>query len=499
MTDLPEDLNRWPSDPFAVLNLDRSVDARTARRAYFKLVRKYQPDRFPAEFQKVREAYEYVENWLKWQQPDVANEEDDLPNSNEADSPGMRGGNSVQETGRTESAEPFDSIEPFDSEKDLGGISVPSPFRSDPFDQFVESLESGEMAAAVALVNRVDPSSGPAETAKVYLSKYYLSRFLSDDSINDEADSGALAEQKRVSWLLKSMASSELWTGAMAQLRTEFDRNYRLATCTSMNDCLDRLSDCANLAELYRLRWEAIGHHDVQVVIDDIEKLQPRSLEFGNRSVWLNLIAESMNYTVWHQDNKSCVKHNRECWQEISESEQTWTADSVELLILAAEEWKQIQGWFKWSSVIPWARCTLPESMKRIWSPVAKEIAVDPRESLTSLNLRFQNSSIAMAVFEEGLQRFARLNSNSESSHEETWEETRDLVACYFQSASQTDYVSNRIPMMEFCILNQLSPTSFARAADTFLSSDCTIGWSDLVQSDGPLWCVVNACQAMNW
>ena len=70
MKELPEEFHLWPDDPFDLLNLKRSDDARTAKRAYFKLIRKYKPDRFPAEFQKIREAYESVESWLQWHRED---------------------------------------------------------------------------------------------------------------------------------------------------------------------------------------------------------------------------------------------------------------------------------------------------------------------------------------------------------------------------------------------------------------------------------------------
>ena len=77
MSDHPEDHNLWPSDPFDLLRIKRSDDARTAKRAYFKLIRKFKPDRFPAEFQKIREAYESVESWLNWQSHVQPNYEQD--------------------------------------------------------------------------------------------------------------------------------------------------------------------------------------------------------------------------------------------------------------------------------------------------------------------------------------------------------------------------------------------------------------------------------------
>lgn len=48
------------SDPYAVLGLERSADEAAIKRAYFRLVREYPPEREPAKFQEIRAAYDRV-------------------------------------------------------------------------------------------------------------------------------------------------------------------------------------------------------------------------------------------------------------------------------------------------------------------------------------------------------------------------------------------------------------------------------------------------------
>ena len=213
----------------------------------------------------------------------------------------------------------------------------------------------------------------------------------------------------------------------------------------------------------------------------------------------MNLIAESLNYTVWHED-QVCVEHSETYWEEISESDQSWLADSTELLILAADQWKKMIG--PWVVAIPWARSSLPKISRGIWLPVAKAISADPHDALVKLGNYFRSYSMAMSVFEEGLQNFLTLNSDSDFHDESDWDETLQLVDAFLKGHKNAGhawgYESNRIPLMDFCIHNQLSPASFAVAADSFLDSSDGVSWYEVVQADGPLNCVVNACHAID-
>lgn len=49
-----------PSDPYAILGLDRKVDQAQIKRTYFQLVREFPPESQPERFQEIRAAYEQL-------------------------------------------------------------------------------------------------------------------------------------------------------------------------------------------------------------------------------------------------------------------------------------------------------------------------------------------------------------------------------------------------------------------------------------------------------
>ena len=53
-------VSKSPQDPYAVLGVDRTGDEAAIKRAYFRLVREYPPEREPERFQEVRAAYDRV-------------------------------------------------------------------------------------------------------------------------------------------------------------------------------------------------------------------------------------------------------------------------------------------------------------------------------------------------------------------------------------------------------------------------------------------------------
>ena len=92
---LPDDVRRWPKDPFALLGISRNVDARELRRAYTRLIRDYKPEHCPDQFRLIREAYESAQRWVAWNAPAPAPEEtsilpaSDVIETQEADSGAM--------------------------------------------------------------------------------------------------------------------------------------------------------------------------------------------------------------------------------------------------------------------------------------------------------------------------------------------------------------------------------------------------------------------------
>jgi curved DNA-binding protein CbpA len=53
-------VSKLPQDPYAMLGVDRTSDEAAIKRAYFRLVREYPPEREPEKFQQIRAAYDLV-------------------------------------------------------------------------------------------------------------------------------------------------------------------------------------------------------------------------------------------------------------------------------------------------------------------------------------------------------------------------------------------------------------------------------------------------------
>ncbi len=507
MTGLPEDFKSWPKDPFELLGVERSDDARAAKRKYFKLIRTYKPDRCPVEFQKIREAYESVLDWLSWQQDNDDHDEDVEASSETSDWVGPSSFAENQSAEVNQKSVVGEEVEGC-SVWEGGRTSRSSKLiKTDPVEMFFEVLRADGLRPAIPELQNVDPSQGSEQIAKARLLEYFAGRFypeaeagLSVDSSSDETELGySEGDLKRIAWLLQALSSAATFRSAMIQLRYEFDHNYRLADCKIVRDYLANVQGYQSLACFFKLRWEAIGHHRPWVVVNDMNRLQPHSLEFsGYQGDWLSLLAESMNYTVWQQGSQY-IAHTEICWQEISENDQSWTADSVEILMFASEQWEQMRvSASGWMAAIPWARNTLPETSRAIWMPVAKEISEDPIGTLEGLDYCFSAYSMAMTVFEEGLQNLAQREVGVEGVDELLWDETRELVSCFFMELGTNDYAESRMPILEFCIQNQMTLMTFASALNTFSQDEESETWFDIIQRDAALRCVVNACHTVN-
>src|SRR5262245_25458622 len=59
-TPLPDDVNRWPTDPYRLLGIERGASATEARKATTRLTPQYKPEQHPEHFRRIRDAYEAV-------------------------------------------------------------------------------------------------------------------------------------------------------------------------------------------------------------------------------------------------------------------------------------------------------------------------------------------------------------------------------------------------------------------------------------------------------
>lgn len=63
---LPEDPQHWPADPYALLGVQPGDDLRVIKKAYAALIRRFKPEQYPVQFQRIREAFEQVQETESW-------------------------------------------------------------------------------------------------------------------------------------------------------------------------------------------------------------------------------------------------------------------------------------------------------------------------------------------------------------------------------------------------------------------------------------------------
>jgi hypothetical protein len=62
------DWSRLPHDPAGFFGLGTGFDRRELKRSYNALLRRYKPEKFPQEFQRIRAAYEQLEASMRYGQ-----------------------------------------------------------------------------------------------------------------------------------------------------------------------------------------------------------------------------------------------------------------------------------------------------------------------------------------------------------------------------------------------------------------------------------------------
>jgi hypothetical protein len=90
---LPENLEDWPRDPFALFGLAHTVTQQELRRKYTSLIREYKPEQRPEQFRRIREAYETLQRYAAWNEAagtDAMGQNSTSPNDVSAAEPGTK-------------------------------------------------------------------------------------------------------------------------------------------------------------------------------------------------------------------------------------------------------------------------------------------------------------------------------------------------------------------------------------------------------------------------
>lgn len=285
---LPDNLEDWPEDPFGLLGVDSDVDAKTARRAYARLIRQFKPEHSPEEFQRIRSAYEAVRSLIEIR--DQYGLDLTFATGGEDSSPEDSAGDDDQNGIVTEpEADPTEA-----TPGDVDGARVWATLKpaadelevSDEAKAAWDLAKDGDLAAARSQLEERLEHQPQVEDAIVRL--YWLRR-LDGDAATD-----------LVKWLCGIVEQTGSRGTPWQLLMTELDLNPG----TSRLAEVDRLFETASperLAPLLQIRWRSAGRSMQWESIErDLKAVRPRFLDDSVLD-WAALLVTALRCLVWRK------------------------------------------------------------------------------------------------------------------------------------------------------------------------------------------------------
>lgn len=307
---LPDDLGRWPQDPYRIPGVRRNVGAREARRAYIKLIRKFKPEHAPEQFQRIREAFEQIQRQIEARAVYEGGWDDDWPETVSGDTwvaPPTAYGEprgELEPTFANQAASDQSSLDPGDERR--------GQFASDPEQQCAAAWRLARSGRPKEAYVRLLALRDRRETlGEVCVRLYWL------PTVEPDLD----AERIPCDWLVEALLANRL-CGPPLEL-------YRYEVANNRNEVLsqrcDHLLDCnampASMADLLDFRWRALSYlRRWDRIVADLPRVREKTA-YDDEETWARLLLLAMDQLAWftgereaeeafdacHRDRKSVV------------------------------------------------------------------------------------------------------------------------------------------------------------------------------------------------
>jgi len=303
---LPDDIRKWPDDPWELLGISRLDGHKDVRRAYVRLIRKYKPEHHPEEFQKIRAAYDQLQYYVSWQVDDYGMSE--TPSTDSQTEPA---------DDQIPTAEPDEPI----TTDDDGIIELSLADEMD--DRSVADYAGGFAAtieeqcdAAWKKACQGDYQNAFQELHELHrrepgredvcLRLYWLQTICPE--LTNQTDS--------ISWLVAAMKGARR-PGAVDELyRRHIESDPAEALSLRFTQVLNECKANDRLGHLIRLRWLAANRlGKSRVILGDIPKLRKR---FGidDEEEWCRLLLLAMDYLAFLEGDIAKQAFD-DCFREI--------------------------------------------------------------------------------------------------------------------------------------------------------------------------------------
>lgn len=474
MSELPDDVRRWPSDPFQLLGVPRNVPPRELKRAYTRLIRAYKPEHAPEQFRRIREAYDSARQFVE-----------------------LFGG--FREDA---AAVPFETqeplrVEPARGEQPSDSAALPPAPRAksleEQLDDCWEWAIAGDEAKAYRALEQLHVQA-PHDT-RIGVRLYWLL------TLAPELDRGRLP----CDWLVAGLKRNGL-SGPLRELyRRELAANHSEALSDRCARLMDAVPVSQALADLVEWRWNAVAGLDqaAEIIRGDLANLRERYLAYDEEA-WARLVFAAADRVAFI-DSAVARDLMTRCQRDLEAHEHlhlrlSAAFDRFELLQdLAVKTRRILQDGALWHAdfvdVVRRGWTTpIDELRPRLMSYLAT-IAARPGQMLQNLDAIQHTSSPLLFQF-RGL--LAQLDSITEPPDElRTPADFAELVISFARETPGARYADWRPHLLDFCLREVLMPEQVAVALagqpDFQLSPEQHLSQAAL--SDLPLVCVCHACR----
>ena len=474
MSQLPDDMRHWPSDPFQLLGVPRNVAPRDLKRAYTRLIRDYKPEHAPEQFRRIREAYEHVRQF-------------------------------AEIYGAFQSAAPVQSCE--EDETATCEIvrsnqrSEPDPPRTrertksleEQLDECWERAINGDEPKAYRTLEQLHAQA--PHDARIGVRLYWLL------TMAPQLDRG----RSPGDWLAAGLRRNGL-SGPMRELyRRELAANPAEALSRRCIELIDALPVANGVAELLEWRWNAIAQSEqgAELIAADLAKFRERIVS-QDEETWARLVFAAVDRVAFMHSYAArdlmvyCerdLRGRRHLHLRLSAA-----LDRYELLLDIVNKSRTLvrrgsQCHADFVDVLNRSWATPIEELRPRLMAYLATIAGRPGQALRDFDVIQQASSPLLEQFDRTLKALDWITDPPADGR--TPGDIAELVLSFARDTPGAKYSEWRTPLLDFCLREVIMPKQVAAALaerdDYQLSAEQHL--SQAAEKDLPLVCVCHACR----
>lgn len=306
---LPDDLSRWPENPYELLGVSPGVSPIDLKRSYIRLIRRFKPEAHPEHFRRIREAYEIVLRSIEYFSRlgiQIRPADEDPPDTSAVPD------TAPSDTEQRPSGENEASVPP-DEPADVGQASyAETPEREAPVDPYAEPIR--RRPAARSVVDQAADLWSRAirgEEAEAYRG---LCRLHEAEPNHSELclrlywllalDPALDVDRQPCDWLVKALRQTGLRGPALELYRREIEANPREADTPRFQSLLSINGNDGIVAELYHWRWAALRTFCGWDALAADWPVAKSRFSMADESIWLRLVCSAADAAAWNRLSK---------------------------------------------------------------------------------------------------------------------------------------------------------------------------------------------------